>query len=167
MQLKQNALKSLMRAGLCATLALGAVAVYAADATGKWTWTGAAGRNGNPGPTYTLELKADGKKLTGALTSPPRGRGGGDPTVTQISNGSVDGDKIKFDVVIELPNGGNSITNSYEGTVSGDTIKGTQPPARGRGRRGGPGGPGGAPADTSTPPPAPPARQDWTATRVK
>jgi hypothetical protein len=121
-------------------------------------------------------LKASGATLTGNLVSPPRGRGGnGEPTTNAISNGKIAGDKVSFDLVVDNPMSGATTTNSYEGTIAGDTITGTQPPARGRGGRGGgfgggpggPGGPGGAPADTSAAPPAPPARQPWTATRSK
>ncbi len=173
MQRKQNALTSFLGAGVCAAMVLGAAAVHAADPSGTWTWTGPAGRNGGPGPTYTLMLKASGTTLTGALTSPPRGRGGGgEPTTNAISNGKVDGDKISFDLVVNNQFTGADVTNSYQGTVNGDTITGTQP---GRGRRGGrgpggPGGPGGPPADTSGAPPAPPGPpppQPWTATRSK
>jgi hypothetical protein len=101
-----------------ALLALACVAL-AADATGKWTME-QPGRSGGPPRVSTIELKMDGAKLTGSLTAP--GRGGGDPTTTQISNGKVDGDKISFDVVREM--NGNSFTIKYEFTLKGDAMAG-------------------------------------------
>jgi len=174
MQRKHNALTSFLRVGTFAAIVMAAATVMAADVTGNWTWTAPArggGRNGGggapgggaaPAPAaITAKLKAEGTKLTGSVAMPARG--GGDPQNLDITNGKIDGDKISFDIVRDF--NGNSITNSYEGVLSGDTIKGTQPAQGGRGRRGG-GGPGGAPADTSNPPPAP-VRPEWTATRVK
>lgn len=88
-----------------------ALAAYAADVTGKWTYE-MQGRNGNS-MTQTLNLKADGDKLTGTVS----GRRG----ETEISDGKIDGDTITFNVVREF--NGNSMTMKYTGTVSGDTIK--------------------------------------------
>ena len=98
-------------------LALACVAM-AADATGKWTME-QAGRNGGPPRVSTIELKVDGAKLTGSITAPGRG---GDPTVSQISNGKVDGDKISFEVVRNF--GGDSMTIKYEFTVKTDEMAG-------------------------------------------
>ena len=47
-----------------------ALAVFAADATGKWTFE-QQGRGGNA-VTVTLNLKQDGSKLTGNLSRPGR-----------------------------------------------------------------------------------------------
>jgi len=93
-------------------------AAMAADVTGKWTME-QAGRNGGPPRVSTFDLKADGAKLTGSLSAPGRG---GDPMVSQISNGKVDGDKISFDVVREFQ--GNSMTIKYEFTLKGDEMPG-------------------------------------------
>ena len=90
---------------------LAAAAMWAADVSGKWT-AEMQGRQGNT-MTVTMNLKADGDKLTGTVS----GRNGND---TDISNGKVDGDKLSFDVVREF--NGNSITQHYKGTVNGDTI---------------------------------------------
>jgi hypothetical protein len=109
--------KRILFVGL-ALLALACVAM-AADATGKWTME-QAGRNGGPPRVSTIELKVDGAKLTGSVTSP--GRGGGAPVPAEISNGKVDGDKISFDLVRDF--GGNSITIKYEFTVKGDEMTG-------------------------------------------
>ena len=88
-----------------------AVAAFAADATGKWT----AEMQGRGGQTrqVTMNLKADGAKLTGTVGSPQ-----GD---TEITDGKVDGDTISFNVVREF--NGSSFKMVYTGTVSGDEIK--------------------------------------------
>ena len=89
---------------------LAAAALWAADVTGKWT-AEMQGRNGNT-MTITMNLKADGDKLTGTMS----GRGG----ETDISDGKVQGDNISFKVVREF--NGNQITSVYKGKVDGDTI---------------------------------------------
>lgn len=95
----------LILAGLTAT-----VAVWAADASGKWT-AEMPGRDGNP-MTMTMNLKADGDKLTGTVS----GRRGETP----ISDGKVEGDTVSFDVVREF--NGNKMTTNYTGKLDGDTI---------------------------------------------
>jgi hypothetical protein len=168
MQRKQNALACLVKVGVCAVLALGAIAAQAqdkVDANGTWKWTGPARGGGDP-PEMSLKLKVDGEKVTGSLTAPGRG---GDPVETQISDGKLTGNQLSFNIVREGRNGGPSSTNKYEGKIMGDTIKGTQtaPPRRGRGGMGG--GNGGGAADAGGTPPAPPAPtpRPWEATRAK
>ncbi len=96
-----------------------ALVAMAADAiTGKWTLE-QAGRQGGPPRTSTLNLKAEGAKLTGDITQ--AGRGGGDPTTSPISNGKVDGNNVSFEVTRDF--GGNSMTTKYEGTVAGAEMK--------------------------------------------
>ena len=95
----------LILAGLTAT-----VAIWAADASGKWT-AEMQGRNGNT-MTVTMNLKADGDKLTGTV--------GGRMGDTDISDGKVEGDTISFTVVREF--NGNKITQNYKGKLDGDTI---------------------------------------------
>src|SRR5579863_6931326 len=85
---------------LCLTFA-----ASAADISGKWVVDASAAPAGVPpagggqgggggrgmgmgGGTY--EFKVAGSKLTGSITTP--GRGGGDPTVTQIADGKFMGD---------------------------------------------------------------------------
>jgi hypothetical protein len=101
-------------------LALVSVAL-AADPSGKWTFEmqgmGRGGGGGNP-VTSTMTLKADGAKLTGNISRPGRG---GDPMVTEISEGKIDGDNITFKTVQTF--GDQSMTTSYKGTVKGDTIE--------------------------------------------
>lgn len=88
-----------------------AIVVFAADVTGKWTYE-AQGRGGPQ--TMTIMLKQDGKKLTGTMAG---GRGGD----VAISDGMVDGDHVMFSVTREF--NGNSVTQKFSGTVSGDEIK--------------------------------------------
>jgi hypothetical protein len=95
-----------------------AIAAFAADATGKWTYE-QAGRNGGPSRQVTITLKQDGNTLTGSV--PGMGRGGQEAPPIQITNGKVDGDKVSFDVVREFQ--GNTMTTKYEGTLSGDELK--------------------------------------------
>lgn len=87
-----------------------AAAMWAADVTGKWT-AEMPGRGGNT-MTMTMNLKADGDRLTGTVS----GRNGD----TDITDGKIDGDNISFKVVREF--NGNQVTQLYKGTVNGDTI---------------------------------------------
>ena len=107
----------LVLAGLIAT-----VAIWAADASGKWT-AEMQGRNGNT-MTVTMNLKADGGKLTGTVS----GRNGD----TEISDGKVDGDNVSFTVVREF--NGNQFKQNYTGKLDGDTIHFTITTEGGMGR---------------------------------
>ena len=100
-----------MKLRLCVLTALMALVALAADVTGKWS-AEMAGRNGQT-RTVTMNLKADGDKLTGTIGGPQ-----GD---TEISDGKVSGDNISFSVVREM--NGNQMKMNYTGTVSGDEIK--------------------------------------------
>jgi hypothetical protein len=95
-----------------------AIAAFAADVSGKWTYE-QPGRGGGPGRPVTITLKQDGSKLTGQV--PGMGRGGADVPPSDIQNGKVDGDKVSFEVVREF--NGNKMTTKYEGTVAGDEMK--------------------------------------------
>jgi hypothetical protein len=93
---------------------------------GKWTWK-MPGRGGGPEREFTLTLKLDGEKLTGAVTMP--GRGGGDPVETKIEDGKYKDGEVSFAVTREF--NGNKMTTKYKGKLSGDTIKGKlEMPAR-------------------------------------
>ena len=99
------------------TIALAlALAAFAADVSGKWTFEQAGRGGGNP-VTVTLTLKAEGSKLSGTVVRP--GRNGN--METQISDGKVDGSNVSFKTVQDM--GGNSITTDYSGTLSGDELK--------------------------------------------
>jgi hypothetical protein len=93
---------------LCALFALTTVMAMAADVTG--TWKGEATGKGGP-PNFTL--KQSGSTLTGTST----GRNG----ETEITNGKVDGDKIYFEVTVDMGDKGKR-TSKYTGTVSGTTM---------------------------------------------
>jgi hypothetical protein len=96
-----------------------AIAAFAADVSGKWTYE-QPGRGGGPGRPVTITLKQDGTKLTGSV--PGMGRGGDNPPPpSEIQNGKVEGDKVSFEVVREF--NGNKMTSKYEGTVAGDEMK--------------------------------------------
>jgi hypothetical protein len=96
-----------------------AMVVYAADATGKWSFE-TRGRNGPI--TQTLTLKQDGSTLSGTLMG---GRGG----EVEISDGKVDGNNVSFNVIREFQ--GNKITIKYTGVMTGDEMKLTIETGRG------------------------------------
>ncbi len=97
------------------------VGLAADTITGKWVYE-EKGSGGSP-VQKTLNLKAEGAKLTGTITMPGTmsqgGAGGGWQTVAspqvQISNGKAKGNNISFD----LP----ALALSYEGVVSGDEMR--------------------------------------------
>lgn len=95
-------------------------AAFAADIDGKWKSERKMERNGETTTiTIVFDLKADGSKLTGKVTvSGPWGDREAD-----VTNGKLDGAKFSFSTTTEGPNG--SMTTKYEGTVEGDTLKGT------------------------------------------
>src|SRR5262245_26069902 len=111
--------KFLSAVGLCL---LTAVACLGADVSGKWTGQ-VPGRDGQA-REWTFDLKAAGDKLTGTVSS-------GQLNST-ITDGKVSGDTVSF--VVTLERGGNTIKQTYTGTVAGDEIKfkreGGQGPAR-------------------------------------
>lgn len=94
---------------LCLLLALTALA-FAADASGKWT-AQVPGRNGQTAEN-TFNLKVEGDKVTGTITS-PQGE-------TAIADGKVNGDDISFSVTREVQ--GNTFKIVYKGKVKGDEI---------------------------------------------
>jgi hypothetical protein len=81
-------------------------AALAADINGKWT-AEVQGRNGTI--TQTLVLNASGNNLTGTLEG---ARGG----AADISDGTIDGNKVSFKVVREF--NGKQFTQQYKGTLS-------------------------------------------------
>jgi len=109
---------------MCASLflLLAAVAVFAADVSGKWV-AQVPGRGGQT-REVTFNLKADGNNLTGTVS----GRQGD----VQISDGKIDGDNISFNQVMEF--NGNSVKLIYKGKISGDEIKFTREREGGEGQ---------------------------------
>jgi len=97
-----------------------AVVGSAADIDGKWKSERTFDRGGQSMTITTVfDLKADGAKLTGKVTTTsPRGE-----RTADVTDGKIDGAKFSFSIVNEGPNG--SMTIKYEGTVEGDTLKGT------------------------------------------
>jgi hypothetical protein len=93
-------------------------ATASADISGAWSWT-TPGSNGGPERTSTLTLAENQGKLSGKVSVPGPG---GAAVESPISNGTLDGGKISFDVVREF--NGNKFTNRFSGDVGADTITG-------------------------------------------
>src|SRR5687768_10995045 len=91
--------------GAAALSALITVAAWAADASGKWTWTQ---RRQNNDVQMTLELKQDGEKLTGTVAGP-------DGNKTEIKEGTVKGADVSFVVVRNF--NGNEFKINYKGKL--------------------------------------------------
>ncbi len=88
------------------------------DPVGKWTWT-MPGRNGGPERKSTLDLKVDGAKVTGKISSPGRD---GQTTETEIADGKLKDGELSFSVTREW--NGNKMTAKYNGKVAADKITG-------------------------------------------
>lgn len=115
-------------AGLVGLLAIACFVALAADIDGKWT----AEIQGGRGPqTQTLNLKAEGDKLTGTMET--GGRGG----PVEISEGMIHGSDVMFKVVREF--NGNKFEQNYKGTLSGSELKVTIEAVGGGGKGGGKG----------------------------
>ncbi|MDR3703479.1 MAG: hypothetical protein P4L56_27770 [Candidatus Sulfopaludibacter sp.] len=93
-----------------------AFGAMAADISGKWT-AEQPGRNGGAPRVTTFTFKVDGSKLTGSISRPGRG---GDPMVSEITDGKVDGNSVSFSVKMTM--GGNEMVVPYKGTINGDSI---------------------------------------------
>jgi len=105
-------------------------AALAADLDGKWT-AEVEGRRGTV--TQTLVLKTSGNELTGSFD-------GGRGRAMDISDGTIDGNKVSFKVIREF--NGNQFTQQYKGTLS-DAGELNLSVSRGGGARRGGGGGGG------------------------
>lgn len=97
-------------------------AVFAADVTGKWvSERKMPARDGGAERTMTtvMDLKADGAKLTGTVSTTM-----GDRTspAVQITDGKIDGNKVTFKVTREGKQG--TMTMVYTATVDGNAMKG-------------------------------------------
>src|SRR5438477_8044314 len=90
-------------------LAFGALA---ADVSGKWM-AQVPGRGGQA-REVTFTLKAEGDKLTGSMT-------GGQGAEIPLTEGKVSGDTVSF--ATSQDRGGQTIKQTYTGTVAGDEIK--------------------------------------------
>ncbi|MGI8991138.1 MAG: hypothetical protein ACR2I2_16365 [Bryobacteraceae bacterium] len=97
-----------------ALLGMFAFAASAADATGKWT-AEMPGRDGNT-MTATFDLKADGDKLTGTVST----QMGENP----IADGKVSGNDLSFKQKLNF--NGNDAVIIYTGKMDGDKINFTR-----------------------------------------
>src|SRR5215210_3699716 len=98
-------------ATLFAAMALFTTGLLAADVTGKWA-AEVEGRDGQK-RTQPFNLKADGEKLTGTLSSPMGDR--------QIVDGKVSGDDVSF--AVEMERNGEKRKIPYTGKIVGDELK--------------------------------------------
>ncbi len=94
---------------------------FGAAIDGKWVSERKMNRNGEEVTiTQTFDLKSDGAKLTGTVSM---SFGTMEPRTAEIKDGKLEGNKFTFKTVMSTPNG--EFTSVYEGTVEGDTLKGT------------------------------------------
>jgi hypothetical protein len=104
---------------ICCLLVAGAA--FAAGIDGKWYSERKMERDGQSMTIkQTYDLKSSGDKLTGSVTV---AFGDMEPRSIDIKDGKIDGNKFSFSTVMEF--NGNQMKTKYEGTVDGDTIKGT------------------------------------------
>jgi hypothetical protein len=109
---------------VCLLLLAGLLLAAAID--GKWVVERKVERGGESFTiTQTFDLKSDGSKLTGTVTTVFGQR---EPFTAEIRDGKVEGNKFSFVTVMSTPNG--EFKSSYEGTVEGDMLKGTVTPGR-------------------------------------
>jgi hypothetical protein len=94
-------------------VAFASAAAAQSPADGKWTFTMDSQMGQVAGQ---VDLKTDGGKLTGTFTL-DGGR------MLQITNGTVSGADLAFDLVRDRPSGG-TMTYNMTGKVDGDTING-------------------------------------------
>lgn len=104
----------------------------AAGIDGKWVaeMKMQAGKKGGEAQTVqmTLDLKAEGGKLTGTVSTPARRRGGS----LAIQDGKIEGNQFSFTTVQTTKKGDQKV--EWKGTVEGDQLKGTRSSGkRGRG----------------------------------
>ena len=106
---------------LCVCVLMLAGVALAAAIDGKWVSERKMNRNGEEMTiTQTFDLKSDGAKLTGSIAMK---MGENETRTSEIKDGKIDGNKFSFTVVMTTPNG--EMKTAYEGTVDGDTLKGT------------------------------------------
>ena len=103
--------KTVFSWGVLALMCLFAVAAFAADVNGKWTYEMTT-PNGDK-REGALNLKAEGDKLTGTVSG-MRGE-------TPISDGKISGDDISFTVVRSRD--GQEFKMLYKGKVVGNELK--------------------------------------------
>ena len=92
-------------------------AATAAGIDGKWT---SESKRGDNTIQQTITLKSDGGSLTGTVETSFNGNS----RSADIKNGKVDGNKFSFSMVQRGKQG--EVTVTWEGTVNGDEMNGTQ-----------------------------------------
>ena len=102
-------------------LALLTGVALAASVDGKWVSERKMERDGQSFTiVQTFDLKSDGSKLKGSLTM---AFGEMEPMKSDVADGKIDGNKFSFNTTVSTPNGEFKI--NFEGTVDGDSLKGT------------------------------------------
>ncbi len=103
-----------------ACLALMAGSALAEGIDGKYTSERKMERDGQ---SFTIkqvfDLKSDGDKIKGSVTI----MFGDNEMKADVTEGKLDGNKFKFSVTMETPNG--AMKQVFNGTVDGGTLKGT------------------------------------------
>lgn len=104
-----------------ATLALAAVSTLAGGMDGKWVGERSIERDGQSFQIIqTFDLKSEGTKLTGTLLLRFGDR---ELPPAELKDGTVDGGKFAFTIVLNTPNG--EFVTKYSGTVEGAKMKGS------------------------------------------
>lgn len=103
------------------------------DVTGTWELKQATPRGER---TMTLTLTQEGTNVTGMIAMPTMGRpggggGGGQTVEIEIHNGKLEGERLTFTTTRRM--GQRSITQTFEATVSGDSMEGQSTVSGGRG----------------------------------
>jgi hypothetical protein len=97
-----------------------AAILAAAPIDGKWVSERKMERDGQSTTfSQTFDLKSEGSKLTGSITSVFGSR---EPLTIQIQDGKIDGNKFSFSATYNTPNG--DFRLAYAGSVEGNTLKG-------------------------------------------
>lgn len=121
-------MKTLITLCVCVLMLAGVALAGAID--GKWVSERKMNRNGNEMTIIqTFDLKSEGSKLTGTVAMKMGDR---DPRTNEIKDGKIEGNKFTFTVTVTTQNG--EMKTVYEGTVDGDTLKGTSAREGGEGR---------------------------------
>ena len=114
-------MKSLVTMSLCLFL-LAALAI-AGQIDGKWVSERKVERDGQSFTIIqTFDLKAEGSNLTGKVAMK---FGDNEPPAVDIKDGKIDGSKFSFSTVMQTPNGDMNMKMTYNGTLEGDSLKGT------------------------------------------
>lgn len=103
---------------ILASLLLFALAAWA-SVDGKWTVEPSKSAKKGKAVEVTMNLKAEGEKLTGSVT-----RASKRERITDIENGKISGNKFSF-TLVQKSKKGESRKTQWEGTVEGDTMSGT------------------------------------------